>query len=106
MGVFYCEAAMNETVKNAKVSKTKVLATGLLLTATTVGFLAIVGYQIVMYLKTGSWHPLSVISFLKWLGSNWAYNPTNWVGLYKILDFIPLSMAVVITGWLMLLDSE
>lgn len=58
----------------------------------------IIGWQYINFLMHGEWHSLSVISALQWFGIRWSYFPTEWLGLYKILDFFPLSLATFILG--------
>ena len=55
----------------------------------------IVGWQIFHYLKDGDWQPLSVITAMGWAGLEWAFSPTSWLGLYKVLDWMPLSIAAL-----------
>ncbi len=52
--------------------------------------LGILGWQIYGYLRYAVWNSLSVIDSLRWLGSEWASNPTDWTGLYSVLEWTPL----------------
>lgn len=58
------------------------------------GAIGIVGWQLYTYLKLGEWHSISVITAMRWCEIKWSFSPTGWLGLYEILDFVPLSIAV------------
>ena len=60
--------------------------------------IGIVGWQIYSYLKFSEWHSLSVISALRWCDIEWARSPSNWVGVHKILNEFPLSLASFVIG--------
>ncbi len=64
--------------------------------------IGIVGWQIYEYLRHDIWNSLSVVSALQWGGVKWANAPTDWVGLHRILDWMPLSLALVAIGILIL----
>jgi hypothetical protein len=65
--------------------------------------LGVLGLQIYGYLKIGEWKSVSLLSVaapqLPWLN-----NPQSWLGLHAIvrnvLDIMPLSLALVLVGWL------
>lgn len=59
-----------------------------------------IGWQIYTYLKFDEWHSISLITAMLWLEIKWASSPIGWIGLYKILDYIPLSLASLFTGFL------
>jgi|GEM_PF-4733309 hypothetical protein len=65
------------------------------------GFLGGIGvlvYQIYWYLRIGEWYSFSVITGLRWLNVQWAFYPTEWIGIYKILDEFPLCLGMFICG--------
>ncbi len=62
------------------------------------GAIGILGWQVYTYLKFGEWHQLSVITALRWSSIEWAFSPTKWIGIYKILDGFPLSLASFFAG--------
>ena len=64
--------------------------------------IGIVGWQIYGYLRFGFWQSLSVIDALRWTDIQWATAPTDWVGLYGVLEWLPLSAGVAIFGFLFL----
>jgi len=69
--------------------------------------LGILGWQVYGYLRYAVWNSLSVIDALRWLGSNWASStPTDWTGLYSILEWTPLSFGVLILGALLYLVAQ
>jgi len=55
--------------------------------------IGIFGWQIYMYLMDGEWTSLSVINALRWLDIEWAFSPTRWLGVHKMLIVIPLAAA-------------
>ncbi len=68
-----------------------------------IGALAILGYQIFQWLKTGSWHPLPLSFVLDWLGTDLTpiYAPRDWHGVAKIAQYIvemPLAFVVFLLG--------
>lgn len=58
----------------------------------------IVGWQIFSYLRFDMWHSISLITTMQWLQNTWALSPVSWFGLFKVLDFIPLSLASLVFG--------
>jgi hypothetical protein len=68
--------------------------------------LGILGWQIYGYLRYAVWNSLSVIDSLRWLGSEWASNPTDWTGLYSVLEWTPLSVGVLILGIFLYLIAQ
>jgi len=62
------------------------------------GALFIFGYQLFQWLRHGDWKSISVITGLRWLESSWAVYPREWLGVHKLLDFIPLSIALILLG--------
>ncbi len=63
--------------------------------------LGIWGYQIYQYLKIGEWVRISVITVLRYNEVSWAWYPTEWIGVHKILDNIPVSIASCAIGILL-----
>jgi|GEM_PF-1697606 hypothetical protein len=43
-------------------------------------------YQIYFYLQTGKSFSLSIIDLLIYFNNSWAIYPTNWLGLWNVLD--------------------
>jgi hypothetical protein len=64
--------------------------------SSSLGTTGIIGWQVYKYMRIGEWYPLSVISALRWCNVQWSFFPTEWFGLYKILDYLPLSVATII----------
>jgi hypothetical protein len=58
----------------------------------------IIGWQIYSYLRLGEWQSLSIITALLWLNVDWARLPSDWAGVHKILDAIPLSLTALVAG--------
>jgi threonine/homoserine/homoserine lactone efflux protein len=61
--------------------------------------LAIIGLQIFAYLYDGKWVPLSVVGLASQFASSpWLADPHTWVGVHKILEFIPASFSLMAIG--------
>ena len=58
------------------------------------GGIGVLGWQAYGYLRFGVWTPISIITVLEWMQIQWAYSPTDWVGLHNIFQSIPLSVAM------------
>jgi hypothetical protein len=69
-----------------------------ILGAGIVAAIGILGWQVYTYLKLGIWQSLSVITALLWLNIDWARSPHDWLGVYKVLDGMPLSLAAFLIG--------
>lgn len=73
--------------------------------------IGILGYQVYIYLRLGYWVPISVVTALGWLNSAWALAPTEWLGLHKVLGFLPLSgtsfgISVLVAWIVQLFDKD
>ncbi len=82
--------------------------TGLLIATTFFCFLipaGIIVWQIFTYLRSAVWVKVSLIDGLKWLGNQWSISlvPTNWFGLYEILNFISLPLGLIGIGIVLLI---
>lgn len=62
-------------------------------------------WQVYNWLKTGEWVSISVIDFLLWTGldANWLHQPQSWIGVWKIFDWMPLSLGCVVLSVSLLL---
>ena len=61
------------------------------------------GYQIFLYLWDGNWHSISLMTLLLILEpSPWIRNPETWLGLHKILSIMPLSLTLIVFGFLII----
>jgi hypothetical protein len=60
--------------------------------------LLILGWQVYGYLRQAVWQPVSAIDALRYLNMNWAIAPTDWLGLYRFLDWMPVTLLLLITG--------
>jgi len=68
--------------------------------------IGIVGWQIYEYLRHDIWSSMSIVSALQWGGVKWASAPTDWVGLHRILEWMPLSLTFVVVGILILVAAN
>lgn len=66
--------------------------------------LIVVGYQVLNWLQSGKWTPLSVLSVLRrtHINDQWAALPTSWVGVWRILSWTPVSLLLTACGLLFL----
>ncbi len=70
------------------------------------GSLSIWGYQIYYWLRYADWIKFSLLwplSYIKGLEA-WTFYPHEWLGVNKILDFIPLSIILLLIGILIFLN--
>lgn len=63
-----------------------------------IGGVGVLGYQAYHFLRSGDWLPMSSIDGLSRLGSRWANEPDTWLGIWKILDVLPLTLALICLG--------
>ena len=75
-------------------------ALGLLL-----GGLCVFGWQAYQYLRFNEWISISIISALEWMNIRWALYPVDWTGLHSILKAIPLSVTMLVAGWMVLMSE-
>lgn len=66
------------------------------------GALVLLG-QVLGYLQTGVWTPVSLIAALQYFfefrpETAWIYAPRDWIGAWKILNIIPASLAAALVG--------
>jgi hypothetical protein len=66
----------------------------------------IVGWQVYGYLRYNIWTPVSPITVLEWLNIKWALNPNDWIGLYNLLKMIPLSVLMIVYGWITVIGAH
>lgn len=95
-----------ETLKPIRPSEVLLyLAIGLFLG--TVGLLM---YQAYTFLKFGNWPPVSLLAGLaEVFGGDlaaWASNPTKWIGVHKILNWIPMTLVLGVAGVVMLQAAD
>lgn len=81
----------------SKPSGNDVLILILISLAFLFGAIGSIGWQIYTYLKFDEWHSISLITAMRWFEIKWAVSPDGWFGLYKVLDYIPLSLASLFT---------
>ena len=65
----------------------------------------ILGVQIYEYLRSGEWQSLSIISLMQFFKIQWALMPSDWIGLYNVMDMVPLSLAALVAGFLFFILS-
>ena len=70
------------------------------------GGLGVVGWQVYEYLRYNTWNSLSVINAMQWMKIQWALNPADWIGLYNILCMIPLSLTMIVIGWMVVMSEQ
>lgn len=66
--------------------------------------LAIVGFQIYLWLKNGFWVELPFIRILEYAPNfrnlTWIYQPSSWLGVHKVISYI-LNMGVAAVTFLL-----
>lgn len=63
-------------------------------------------WQVYYYLRFNVWISVSVITALEWMKIGWAMSPSDWFGLFNVLNYIPLSISMVVFGFFMLLAFQ
>ena len=48
--------------------------------------------QIIHYLRFGDWLSISALDLLVFLELEWAKTPASWAGVFRILEWLPLSL--------------
>ena len=58
------------------------------------------GYQIYYWLRYAEWSSFSLLWPLSFYSQfqDWVYYPYDWVGFHNVLDFIPLSIILILIG--------
>lgn len=93
-------AAMMDTLASVVITSSLVVCFG------------IIAIQVVIWLKDGYWPSVGVAKGLLYLRSlfyssppgdgsfaAWLSDPQSWLGLHKLLEFLPASLGVVIVGF-------
>ena len=62
------------------------------------GGLGTIVWQIYNYFRNGEWVHISIITILQRMNYDWAFYPTDWIGLHNFLDEIPASLAGIGVG--------
>ena len=81
--------------------KTNTDWTGVAALITVVSFFGgfcILLWQVYGYLRQEVWQPVSTIDALRYVNMKWAIAPTDWLGLYRVLEWMPLALLLPITG--------
>lgn len=77
-------------------------ASGYLIFAGILMPILILSYQVYIYSRTGTWITFSVIDLLSYLNFQWAKYPTDWLGIWKVFNFlhasIPISIMLIYFG--------
>jgi hypothetical protein len=92
--------ALPEMKPNQRGAQWAELLGFLVLLAFLVGGIGVFGWQLVGWLRSGAWESVSVLEFFGWgsPGSEWVHNPTDWVGLWRLLSALPLSLTLIAIG--------
>jgi hypothetical protein len=70
----------------------------LVLIAAFLGGVVVGGWQGFVWLRSGVFPDISVLTALHWFGMDWATNPTGWRGVHKALSSIPLAAGLFTIG--------
>lgn len=68
--------------------------------------IGIILWQLYHYLRFNEWISLSVVDLLKWCEVKWAFLPTDWLGMYRVLEFAPLSGSLFVAAWIVFLSAK
>lgn len=70
----------------------------LLVVFSFLGGIAVFLWQIYGYLRFEVWHSVFVVDVLRSAEVRWAFLPNDWLGLYRVLDWIPISIFLPLLG--------
>lgn len=84
--------------REVKTTKDWIGVASLLVIGSFLSGLSILGWQVYGYLRLEVWEPISVIDALRYANMKWATLPTDWIGLYRVVGWVPLSLFLPITG--------
>ena len=87
---------MNDQVRTASTDWIGVAT--LLIVVSFFSSFCILIWQVYGYLRLESWRSLSTLDVLRSFEMKWAITPTDWLGLYRILEWMPLSLSLPIVG--------
>ena len=86
-------------MSNAVKTNTDLIVVAALITVvSSFGGFCILLWQAYGYLRQEVWQPVSAIDALRYVNMKWAFAPTDWLGLYRILEWMPLSLLLPIAG--------
>lgn len=74
--------------------------------------LAMISYQVFLYLYNGGWTSVQLRVFLQYTPYQfyaWVLNPDSWLGLHKVVTWLlplPLALVSFITGYLLIKFSD
>jgi hypothetical protein len=71
-----------------------------------IGAACVVLYQIYGFLRTGDWQSISIVDCLLYAGMEWAKEPSDWVGFWKLLNYFPFSLSLFIAGFILFVANE
>ena len=69
---------------------------------------AVLGWQVYHWLYTGDWTSRSILDVVRWaamsaeMSNEWIQNPASWLGLWKLLNWLPLSGTTIVIGFTIL----
>lgn len=65
------------------------------------GGLSICTYQLYSWLKYAEWESFSLLWPLSFSADyqDWVLYPTEWIGMHRILDFVPFSIILILIGF-------
>ncbi|EAQ63732.1 hypothetical protein MED121_03507 [Marinomonas sp. MED121] len=71
------------------------VTSGVLITLSAPGVLI---FQLYKYLRTDTWIEISFLDVLAKINFQWAIDPTDWFGLWRVLNWLPLSVVLLLLG--------
>ena len=105
-GFFFGKSMDKEVAERVEQEASPTVLLMIIGVAFCLGGAGIVVYQIYTYLKSGNWEPISTIDALLLFEIQWAMNPTDWLGAWKVLDKIPASVPIFVCGLIVLNDYD
>lgn len=63
--------------------------------------------QIYIFLQSGVWSGISTIKIINYfIDASWLLHPEKWIGVHKVLSFIPASLCLVVIGFFFLVAGN
>jgi hypothetical protein len=85
----------------------EVLIVGFIGAAFWIGAVIVLSLQAYVFLQDGVWPPFSIIDAGKYFTTYpWFYQPDQWLGLYKILHWIPVSLVLAAVGYFVIVSRD
>lgn len=72
------------------------------------GGVGMLGYQLYHWLRYAEWESFSLLWPLSYLPrfEDWVYYPDEWLGVHKVLEYIPFAFVLIFISFLLVMYEE